>query len=186
VEGPSGSGKSTLLALLGGLLSPTHGDISWPALGSRRDLQPLQIAFVFQTPSLFPPLTVLQNVTLPLLLAGQPARSKERAECLLALFGLANLTRKLPEELSGGQAHRVAMVRALMVRPRLLIADEPTGQLDTLTATSLLDRIFDQLAGTEAALLVATHDAKVARRMRTRWTMDHGRLSPGPGREQTG
>lgn len=179
VVGPSGSGKSTLLAILGGLIVPTSGDVTWPALGDRRGLQPLQVAFVFQTPSLFPPMTVLQNVTLPLVLAGKVLHSTERAEHLLDLFGLADLANKLPEELSGGQAQRVAMVRALLARPKLLIADEPTGQLDTQTATAFLYTVLEQLADTPAALLMATHDAKVAGRMQTRWRMDHGQLWTG-------
>lgn len=180
LEGPSGSGKSTLLAILGRLVSPTAGDVTWPALGSKSDLQPLQTAFVFQTPSLFPPLTVLQNITLPLVLAGRTVHSLERAQRLLELFGLASLANKLPEELSGGQAQRVAMARALIARPKLLIADEPTGQLDTQTATSFLDTVLEQLTDTPAALLVATHDAKIAARMRIRWRMDHGQLSTNP------
>lgn len=181
VEGPSGSGKSTLLMILGGLMSPTAGDISWPALGNRSDLQPLQVAFVFQTPSLFPALNILQNVMLPLILAGRSTSSIERAKRLLDRFDLASLSDKLPEELSGGQAQRIAMVRALMVRPRLLIADEPTGQLDGPTAEAFLDAVLEQLGETPAALLVATHDGKVAERMHTRWAMDYGRLSATSG-----
>jgi putative ABC transport system ATP-binding protein/lipoprotein-releasing system ATP-binding protein len=177
IEGASGSGKSTLLSILGGLVSPTAGDIAWPALGDRADLQPLQAAFVFQSPSLFPPLTILQNVTLPLVLAGRSVHATERAERLLDLFGLTALSSKLPEEISGGQAQRVAMARALIVRPKLLIADEPTGQLDTKTAMSAIDILVDQLDQTRSALILATHDTKIASRMRSRWTMDHGRLS---------
>ncbi|MBL0373977.1 ATP-binding cassette domain-containing protein [Rhizobium sp. KVB221] len=177
VEGPSGSGKSTLLTILGGLVSPSAGEINWPALGKRTDLQPMQIAFVFQSPSLFPPLTVLQNVSLPLLLAGRSTNATARAERLLDVLGLAGLSSKLPEELSGGQAQRVAMARALVVRPKLLIADEPTGQLDTRTAMVLLDVVLDQLAETYSALILATHDGQVSRRMRKRWSMERGRVS---------
>jgi putative ABC transport system ATP-binding protein/lipoprotein-releasing system ATP-binding protein len=177
LEGPSGSGKSTLLTILGGLASPTAGDISWPALGDRTDLQPLQVAFVFQTPSLFPPLTVLQNVTLPLILAGRSIQSKERGQHLLDCFGLSSLADKLPEELSGGQAQRVAMVRALAVRPKLLIADEPTGQLDGPATRMFLNAVLEQLEPTPAAFVLATHDGDIARYMSRRWKMDHGRLT---------
>lgn len=175
--GSSGSGKSTLLNILGGLESPTSGEIDWPGLGRRSELQPLKIAFVFQSPSLFPPLTVIQNVALPLVLAGRLMQTTERAQRLLLQLGLADLSNKLPEELSGGQAQRVAMARALIVRPKLLIADEPTGQLDTRTSMAFLDIVLDHLEETQSALVVATHDGKVAQRMRQRWTMQHGRLS---------
>ncbi|MDB5556505.1 MAG: transporter ATP-binding protein [Rhizobium sp.] len=174
--GPSGSGKSTLLTILGGLVSPTSGEITWPALGDRDGLQPLKLSFVFQTPSLFPPLTVLQNVMLPLALAGREIKVAERAEMLLEAFSLSELSNKLPEELSGGQAQRVAMARALIVRPRLILADEPTGQLDSGTARTFLDTALSLLAETPAALLIATHDKTVAARMDVHWTMNHGHL----------
>jgi putative ABC transport system ATP-binding protein/lipoprotein-releasing system ATP-binding protein len=177
LEGASGGGKSTLLTIVGGLASPSSGEIRWPALGDRSELQPLQVAFVFQSPSLFPPLTILQNITLPLVLAGRQIHSAERAQRLLDLFGLSSLSEKLPEELSGGQAQRVAMIRALIVRPKLLIADEPTGQIDTDTAASFLDTVLGELSETPAAIVLATHDRKIADRMQTHWTMDHGTLS---------
>jgi len=174
--GPSGSGKSTLLTILGGLLSPSGGEVTWPALGDRWDLQPLQVSFVFQTPSLFPSLTILQNITLPLIVAGRDLQVEGRAERLLEAFGLSDLRNKLPEELSGGQAQRVAMARALIVRPRLILADEPTGQLDSGTAKAFIDTVLSLISETPAALLIATHDKAVAARMAVRWTMDHGRL----------
>lgn len=176
--GPSGSGKSTLLTILAGLVSPTSGEITWPALGDRDSLQPLKLSFVFQTPSLFPPLTILQNVMLPLVLAGREIKVGERAEMLLEAFGLSELANKLPEELSGGQAQRVAMARALIIRPRLILADEPTGQLDSGTARTYLDTVLSLLSETPAALVIATHDKAVAARMDVRWTMNHGRLVP--------
>jgi putative ABC transport system ATP-binding protein/lipoprotein-releasing system ATP-binding protein len=176
--GPSGSGKSTLLTILGGLVSPTGGEITWPALGDRDSLQPLKLSFVFQTPSLFPPLTILQNVMLPLVLSGREIKVEERAEMLLEAFGLSELTNKLPEELSGGQAQRVAMARALIVRPRVILADEPTGQLDSGTARTFLDTVLSLLSETPAALVIATHDKAIAARMDQRWTINHGRLLP--------
>ncbi|MET2830028.1 ABC transporter ATP-binding protein [Mesorhizobium shangrilense] len=180
--GPSGSGKTTLLHILGGLDKPTTGEIEWPGLGSFEELRPRQIGLVFQTPSLFPALTAAQNVSLPLVLAGGDATTDGTAASLLASFGLAELADKLPEELSGGQAQRIAMARALVIGPKLVLADEPTGQLDSKTAHLFFDTVLRHLEGTDVALVVATHDEAVAARMATRWTMDHGRLLKGrPG-----
>jgi ABC-type lipoprotein export system ATPase subunit len=175
--GPSGSGKSTLLNILGGLVSPTQGKIAWPALGNKTALRPRQITFVFQTPSLFPALTVLQNVTLPLILVGEDEDADGKAMTMLSTFGLGNISGKLPEELSGGQSQRVSMARALITSPKLILADEPTGQLDSVTAASFLDTVVSVLANTPAALIIATHDRAVAARMENRWTMDRGHLS---------
>lgn len=175
--GPSGSGKSTLLHLLGGLDTPTSGTLAWPALGPRETLRPGKIAFVFQTPSLLAPLTVVENVEIPLLL-GHNSAEKARAAALDALerIGLESIAEKLPEELSGGQAQRVAVARALASQPRLILADEPTGQLDHPTAQHLFDVLLTTLEGTNTSLLVATHDMTVAERMHTRWHMQHGIL----------
>jgi ABC-type lipoprotein export system ATPase subunit len=176
VVGPSGSGKTTLLHILGGLDKPTSGTIEWPGLGPFEELRPRHIGLVFQTSSLFPALTVAQNVGLPMVLAGDPASARAAAAALLDLFGLGDLRDKLPEELSGGQSQRVAMARALVMKPKLVLADEPTGQLDSITAQFFFDTVLEQLDGTGTALVVATHDEAVAARMATRWTMDHGRL----------
>jgi lipoprotein-releasing system ATP-binding protein len=177
VMGPSGSGKSTLLHLLGGLDDPTSGTITWPALGPRATLRPAHVAYVFQAPSLLPALSVVENVELPLLLQdvdGPAARSL--ALDTLDRIKLADVADRLPDELSGGQAQRVAMARALACRPRLLLADEPTGQLDHATAAQVLEALLTSLSGTPTALLVATHDLAVADRMRTVWRMRHGML----------
>lgn len=181
--GPSGSGKSTLVHLLGGLMQPSRGEIIWPALGNRESLRPSKITFVFQTPSLFPALTAVQNVTLPLLLAGDVPDAHSRAITLLAWFGLDGLADKLPEELSGGQAQRVAMARALVVQPRLVLADEPTGQLDGDTSADFLDSVLGIIDGTKTALLIATHDLSVARRMKHEWLIEHGNLHSTVDRE---
>src|SRR5262249_56868561 len=115
--GPSGSGKSTLLHLLGGLDKPSAGWVAWPALGSRQELRPGKITEVFQGPSLLMPLSVVENVRLPLVLKETDGReATARAESALDLFGVAHLRDKLPEEISGGQAQRVAIARALAVR----------------------------------------------------------------------
>lgn len=175
--GPSGSGKSTLLHLLGGLDRPTSGNLSWPALGPCETLRPEKVGLVFQMPSLLPSLTVVENVEIPLLL-GQESAAKARAAALAALeqIGLGFIAEKLPEELSGGQAQRVAVARALITQPKLLLADEPTGQLDHPTAQQLFDVLLAALEGTETALVVATHDQSVAERMKTVWHMEHGIL----------
>jgi ABC-type lipoprotein export system ATPase subunit len=182
--GPSGCGKTTLLHILGGLDKPTIGTIEWPGLGPFEDLRPRQIGFVFQSPSLFPALTAAQNVDLPAVLAGEDVGANGTAGALLELLDLTELANKLPEELSGGQAQRVAMARALALGPKLLLADEPTGQLDSITARHLLDVVLDRLKGTDLALVVATHDEDVAARMATRWTMDHGRLVTASSRRE--
>ncbi|WP_316157401.1 ABC transporter ATP-binding protein [Cupriavidus sp. BIC8F] len=177
--GRSGSGKSTLLHLMAGLEMPTSGTIAWPALGSAETLLPEKIALVFQAPSLLDPLTVGENVALPLLLGKRPGDIDRAVRDALATFGLADLARKLPEELSGGQMQRVAMARAIAGRPRVVLADEPTGQLDQPTGRALLDALLAHLAGTNAALVVATHDALVAARMETVWQMARGHLTEG-------
>jgi putative ABC transport system ATP-binding protein/lipoprotein-releasing system ATP-binding protein len=180
LSGPSGSGKTTLLHILGGLDHPTGGQIEWPSLGTVEQLRPRQVGFVFQSPSLFLPLTAAQNVDLPAILAGRDASYDGKdASALLCAFGLGELADKLPEELSGGQAQRVAMVRALALRPRLILADEPTGQLDGTTAQSFVDLVLEHLEGTRAAIVVATHDQAIALRMTTHWTIDRGRLTCG-------
>jgi ABC-type lipoprotein export system ATPase subunit len=175
--GPSGSGKSTLLHLLAALDEPTSGVVRWPALGERDTLRPSKISFVFQTESLLAPLTVLENIEVPLLLAGSDADdARKEASEILGALDLEALADKLPEEISGGQAQRVAVARSLVTRPELILADEPTGQVDHATAAHLLDLMDRRLEGTGAALVVATHDAFVAGRMKTQWTMDHGVL----------
>lgn len=182
--GPSGSGKSTLLHILGGLDKPTAGTVEWPGLGSFEELRPRHIGFVFQTPSLFPALTAVQNVELPLILGGKVPTDNATAISLLDAFGLAEVADKLPEELSGGQAQRVAMARALVIGPKLILADEPTGQLDSVTAQLFFDVLLKRLEATDVALVIATHDEAVAARMATRWTMDHGRLVCGRRRNE--
>ena len=174
--GPSGCGKSTLLLLLADLDVPTSGQLKWPELGTPGTLRPTQVGMVFQAPSLLPMLSVAENVALPLLIAGRSGDAPAQAMQALANIGIADLADKLPEELSGGQAQRVGLARALVGRPRLVIADEPTGQLDHATAQKVFDALLAALDGTETALIVATHDPDIARRLRSVWRMDHGRL----------
>ena len=175
--GPSGSGKSTLLHLLAALDEPTTGTVTWPALGDRDTLRPSKISFVFQTESLLAPLTVLENIEVPRLLAGSNANeARNDASEILGALDLGTLADKLPEEISGGQAQRAAVARSLITRPALILADEPTGQLDHHTAAHLLDLLLRRLEGSDTALVIATHDPFVAGRMKTQWTMDHGVL----------
>ena len=177
VVGPSGSGKSTLLHLMAGLDKPTRGVVSWPALGSETDLRPDQICVVFQTPSLLSTLTVLENVELCWLLSKRDeAEARPAALRTLERLGISTITDKLPGELSGGQMQRVAVARALVCTPRLILADEPTGQLDSVTASKLIGELFDSVAHSGAALIVATHDMTIAGRMRSQWRMVHGKL----------
>jgi ABC-type lipoprotein export system ATPase subunit len=176
VTGPSGSGKSTLLHLLAGLDQPTVGRVSWPGLGGHpRDLVPGTVAVVFQGPSLLPALDAAENVALPLLLAGADDESAAGAALdALAHLGLSDVSRLLPEELSGGQAQRVAVARALASGPKLLIADEPTGQLDHAAGAMVIDAIEAAAAATGAAVLLSTHDPVVAARFPERWVMEDG------------
>jgi putative ABC transport system ATP-binding protein/lipoprotein-releasing system ATP-binding protein len=177
VVGPSGSGKSTLLHLMAGLDKPTRGVVRWPALGSETELRPDQICVVFQTPSLLPTLTVLENVELCWLLSKRnEAEARPAALRTLEKLGLSTIADRLPGELSGGQMQRVAVARALVCAPRLILADEPTGQLDSVTASKLIGELFDSVAHSGAALIVATHDMTIAGRMRSQWRMVHGKL----------
>jgi ABC-type lipoprotein export system ATPase subunit len=176
--GPSGSGKSTLLHLFAGLDTPTAGTIEWPALEGA-PLRPGPVAVVFQAPSLIPALDVLENVALPLLLVGvAQSQADEDAHRALATLGLDGIAARLPDEISGGQAQRVAVARALAGNPRLLLADEPTGQLDHDTAKTVIDALLDAADQSGAALVVATHDPEVASRLPIRWRIADGSLVP--------
>jgi putative ABC transport system ATP-binding protein/lipoprotein-releasing system ATP-binding protein len=163
---------------MAGLDLPSRGEVVWPALGPRDALRPGPVAVVFQGPSLLPPLTVLENVALPLVLAGVDGRS---ADCTaintLELLGLTDVRDKLPEEISGGQAQRAAVARALAGEPSLLVADEPTGQLDRASAHEVVEALLATAQASGAALVVATHDEKVAAELDQRWEIHSGRLA---------
>jgi putative ABC transport system ATP-binding protein/lipoprotein-releasing system ATP-binding protein len=175
--GPSGSGKSTLLHLLAGLDDPTVGTVSWPAIGDRDVLRPGPVAVIFQGPSLLPPLTVLENVALPLIIGGmKDARARELARTALGTLDLAELAEKLPEEISGGQAQRVAVARALAGESQLILADEPTGQLDRANGAAVVDVLLAASEHAGSALVVSTHDPSVADRLPERWEMHSGQL----------
>jgi ABC-type lipoprotein export system ATPase subunit len=180
ITGPSGSGKSTLLHLMAGLDEPTAGRVGWPAIGPRDALRPGPVAMVFQGPSLLPALSVRENVALALQLEGM-GEARARAEAALAALDLGELADKLPEEISGGQAQRVAVARVLAGSPRLILADEPTGQLDRLSADAVIDVLLRAAASHRAALVVSTHDPRVAERIATRWTVADGCLTTTRG-----
>jgi len=169
VMGPSGCGKSTLLHLLGGLDRPTGGEL-WLA-GQRHDqmgerglsrLRRDAVGFVFQAFHLMDELTAVENVELPALLAGRPARAaRRRATELIERVGLAERARFLPSALSGGQRQRVAIARALANEPQVVLADEPTGNLDSAATLEVL-RLFDSLHAAGQTLVIVTHDARIA------------------------
>ncbi|MET8857324.1 ATP-binding cassette domain-containing protein [Streptomyces sp. NPDC004579] len=172
VVGASGSGKSSLLHLIAGLERPTSGTVTRAAA-----LEPSDIGLVFQNDSLIPALNVTENVALPLILADRP-ESEARLTALAALaeVGVQGLADRLPEEISGGQAQRVAVARVLAQAPRLILADEPTGRLDHTSGARVLDALLTAADRTRAALVVTTHDPSVAARLEQRRTMRSGRL----------
>jgi putative ABC transport system ATP-binding protein len=168
--GPSGSGKSTLLHLIGGLVRPTGGEI-WVddlELGQASDQQLVvyrrdTLGFIFQSFNLLPIKTAWENVAVPLMLAGAPqAERRGRAEALLAQLGLGKRTDHRPSELSGGEQQRVAIARALANRPRLLIADEPTGNLDSRTGSEIMHLLRSLVRDEGLTLILVTHDPGVA------------------------
>jgi len=182
LTGPSGSGKSTLLHLLARLQRPTAGSISWPGVDRPDATSPDRIGLVglvFQGRSLLPALDVMENVRLPLLFAGtSESEATTRAAAALDRLRIADLAGALPDTLSGGQAQRVAIARVLAAEPRLILADEPTGQLDHAAAALVIDVLIEAADDLGAALIVSTHDPVIARRLPTEWAMRDGRLRP--------
>ena len=176
ISGPSGSGKSTFLNLAAGLDQPTSGSVTWPGFDSAR-LRPGGIATVFQMTSLIPALTALDNVALPLRIIGETTGIESRATDALARFGLEALASRFPAEMSGGQIQRVAIARAIVTTPKLILADEPTGQLDTATAAAAMESLLAAVNESGAALVIATHDSAIAARMTVNWFMDYGKLT---------
>jgi ABC-type lipoprotein export system ATPase subunit len=171
VTGPSGAGKSTLLHVAGGLDAPDSGTVAvtgqdvWSmSTGARAAFRRRNLGFVFQFFNLVPMLTAVQNVSLPLVLDGMPARSADaRAEELLERVGLGDRARHRPAELSGGQMQRVAVARALVARPSIILADEPTGNLDSHSSTDVLDLLRSLSDEDGAAVVMVTHDQAAAR-----------------------
>jgi len=183
IMGPSGSGKSTLLHIAGLLDRPTSGRVLWAgdevsSLRSARlaELRGRHIGFVFQTFNLMPTLSALENVELPLVFQGErPRKRRQRAAQLLALVGLADRQRHRPGQLSGGERQRVAIARALASDPQLILADEPTGNLDSASGREILEVLRD-LNGRGKTLVLVTHDVEAAKVARNILRMRDGRI----------
>ncbi len=184
IQGPSGSGKSTLLHLIGALDWPTQGQIIFAGQNvsemkdhSLSQLRRDRVGFIFQSYNLISDLDVLQNVALPLKYAGVKRNEhEERAQLALDTMGMLHRLSHYPSELSGGEEQRVAIARALVNRPDVILADEPTGNLDTDNRDNLLD-LFSDLHANGQTIVVVTHDAQVAQRAVRRYWMQNGKLS---------
>lgn len=183
VVGPSGSGKSTLLNVLGCLDRPSRGRYDFRGRSvdgmseiERTRLRQHDIGFVFQFFHLLPRLTAQDNVELPMLFAGVPrAQRRDRAAAALAEVGIADRSHHRPDQLSGGQRQRVAIARAVVMEPSLLLADEPTGNLDRASAIEVMD-LLDRMNGNGQTVVLVTHDPEVAGRARNQVRMDDGAI----------
>ena len=170
IMGPSGSGKSTLLHLLGGLDRPSDGEITLDGLrlsildDDRATLaRRHNVGFVFQFYNLLPTLTAEENITLPLIIDGQnPAKFRERVDSLLALVGLTDRRNHKPDQLSGGEQQRVAIARALVTQPAIVLADEPTGNLDSKTGTAIMELLRRSRDELRQTIIIVTHDPRAA------------------------
>lgn len=184
LSGPSGCGKSTLLQMIAGTLTPLEGELWWG--NDRLDLlneeerakwRLRQLGMIFQDFRLFPHLSALENVALPLELLGERPRTAalEAAE-VLAQFGLSERENHAPETLSGGEKQRVALARALVTRPTLLVADEPTGNLDQETAAQVEEALLSQVSARKIGLIYVTHDLRFASRADRHFGLNKGQL----------
>jgi len=181
IMGPSGSGKSTLMNLLGCLDTPSEGEywLETEQVSKMNDdqlarIRNRHIGFVFQTFNLLPRASALHNVELPLIYAGKKRRERhERAKAVLDLVGLSDRMGHRPAELSGGQRQRVAIARALVTEPSILLADEPTGNLDSRTSEEIM-RMFEKLHDEGQTILLVTHEADIAAHARRRITLRDG------------
>lgn len=185
IMGPSGSGKTTLLHVLGGIEHPDAGEVllagtALPrAQGKLALLHQTALCFVFQGFALLPSLSALENVEFPLIAANRPSgERKQRTLRVLADVGLTDWQHHLPEELSGGQRQRVAIARALVPSPRVILADEPTGNLDSATGEEVLDLLISSARRDSCAIVMVTHDPGAARRADRILHMRDGRIVP--------
>jgi len=185
ILGASGSGKSTLLGLLAGLDTPSSGAVQLDGADlfgldedGRAALRARLLGFVFQSFQLLPALNALENVMLPLELAGE-ADAAERAAKMLARVGLAARLRHYAKTLSGGEQQRVALARAFVTQPKLLLADEPTGNLDAATGASVIELMFEMNAEARTTLVLVTHDEAIAGRCRRKVRLVAGRVDGG-------
>lgn len=181
IQGSSGSGKTTLLQLLGGLDAPDGGtaDFLVPGVGlapARKNLG-RGVGFVFQNYQLMPELTAWENVLLAAKISGAPA-SRADAQSLLESVGLGGRLGHLPSQLSGGECQRVAIARALINRPSVLLADEPTGNLDEATGAEVMRLLLEVVRQRGTALVLVTHSREFAARADRRWVLSNGTLSP--------
>ncbi|RPJ56069.1 MAG: ABC transporter ATP-binding protein [Acidobacteria bacterium] len=185
LAGPSGSGKTTLLNLIGCLDKPTAGqilldggDITQTDLDRLADIRASKIGFIFQTFNLLPVLTAFENVEYPLLLSGVPRKQRqERVREWLKHVGLTGQAEQRPDQLSGGQRQRVAIARAMVTRPVLVLADEPTANLDSETAAQILDLLNEINRETGVTFLFATHDPAIISRAHRRIRLRDGRIA---------
>ncbi|APZ06150.1 MULTISPECIES: lipoprotein-releasing ABC transporter ATP-binding protein LolD [Kosakonia] len=184
IVGSSGSGKSTLLHLLGGLDTPTSGDVifgdrpmSKLSSTAKAELRNRELGFIYQFHHLLPDFTALENVAMPLLIGKKkPAEIDTRAREMLRAVGLEHRASHRPSELSGGERQRVAIARALVNNPRLVLADEPTGNLDARNADSIFELLGELNRAQGTAFLVVTHDLQLAKRMNRQLEMRDGHL----------
>jgi len=188
IVGASGSGKSTLIGLLAGLDTPTSGriwldgqDLTALDEDGRARLRAGRVGFVFQSFQLLPSLTALENVMLPLELADETA-ARTQAEEVLARVGLAARVHHYPSQLSGGEQQRVAIARAFAARPKILFADEPTGNLDATTGAKVIDLLFALNRDLGTTLVLVTHDSVLARQCQRRIELNAGRIARGTRR----
>lgn len=194
IVGPSGSGKTTLLAICAGLEQPTSGAVTLdgtPVHQSSEDelarLRNQQVGFIFQSFQLLPSLTALENVMIPAEIRGEN-HARSRAADLLAQVGLAERLSHYPIQMSGGEQQRVAIARAFMNRPKILFADEPTGNLDSETAQEIIRLIFDLNASAGTTLMLVTHDRELSQQADRVIALKGGRLATdtGPARRAAG
>lgn len=186
VVGASGSGKSTLLHVLGGLNRPESGNITWNghniySMGDDdlANFRNSKLGFVFQFHHLLPEFTAVENVMMPALIAGKEFSSaKKRAMDLLKRFDIPKRAEHRPAQLSGGEQQRVAMARALMNNPKLILADEPTGNLDEKNTDILLDMLFQLRKDESVSILLITHEKDIAKRSDIIYTLSKGKLHP--------
>ena len=184
ISGPSGSGKSTLMNLIGCLDTPSAGEyrldgqvVSELEEAALARIRNREIGFVFQTFNLLPRATALQNVELPLLYAGIPKRKRRPlTEAVMAQIGLADRKGHRPSELSGGERQRVAIARALVNRPSIVLADEPTGNLDSTTSGEIME-LFEELHSQGQTLILVTHEAEIARHARRHLQLVDGNVT---------
>ena len=184
IVGRSGSGKSTLMHLAGGLAAPHEGEVwlegeslSSMSARARAVARRQRIGFVFQAFHLLPGLDVIENVAMPLLLDGESRnRARDRARPLLATVGIGDRAEHLPSELSGGELQRAAIARALVANPRLVLADEPTGNLDSTSAADVIDLLVSRVRDAGVAMMLVTHDPVIAAHADRVLTMTDGML----------